>query len=85
MAVVRYTPYGQRALRALPPDVAPRIEAAIRRLADGRAQGEPLSGRWRGLWRLRLGDWRIIYALPGDDVVVIHGIGHRRDVYRQRR
>jgi mRNA interferase RelE/StbE len=34
-----------------------------------------------GVWRLRKGDWRAIFILEGEDVVVLR-IGNRRDIYR---
>jgi mRNA interferase RelE/StbE len=40
-----------------------------------------LKGEFAGLHRYRVGDYRIIYALMDEDVVVLR-IGHRRDVYR---
>jgi mRNA interferase RelE/StbE len=34
-----------------------------------------------GVWRMRKGDWRAVFRIRGDDVVVDR-VGHRRDVYR---
>jgi mRNA interferase RelE/StbE len=34
-----------------------------------------------GVWRLRKGDWRAVYRIQGNDVVVDR-VGNRRDVYR---
>jgi len=34
-----------------------------------------------GVWRLRKGDWRAVYTIEGDDVVV-RNVGNRREVYR---
>ena len=50
---------------------------------DPRHFGEPLKGGLAGLWRYRVGDYRIICE-PQDDrlVVVAIAIGHRRQVYR---
>ena len=33
------------------------------------------------LWRLRMGDYRIVYSVEGSIVLVI-AIGHRKDIYR---
>jgi mRNA interferase RelE/StbE len=44
---------------------------------------ERLQGRFKGLFKLRVGDYRIIYEL--DDprrLIVVHLVGHRRDIYR---
>lgn len=42
---------------------------------------EPLSGAFRGVYKLRVDDWRVIYTVEGD-TVVIQAIGHRREIYR---
>ena len=47
---------------------------------------EPLTGDLAGLYKFRAGDYRIFYQiLPDEQTIVIHEIGHRRDVYRKRR
>ena len=46
---------------------------------------EVLTGDLTGLHKLRVGDYRVIYEiLHQEQVIVIHAIGHRRDVYRKR-
>ena len=46
---------------------------------------EVLTGDLTGLHKLRVGDYRVIYEiLHQEHVIVIHAIGHRRDVYRKR-
>jgi mRNA interferase RelE/StbE len=47
--------------------------------------GKPLVGELEGLRSARRGDYRIIYEIFGDDqVVLIHCVQHRKDVYRPR-
>lgn len=55
-----------------------RIEKELSRKA---ASYPALKGRFQGLRKFRVGDYRVIYALLGEDVVVLR-IGHRKDVYR---
>jgi mRNA interferase RelE/StbE len=43
--------------------------------------GKPLTGKLEGLWRLRVGDWRVIYEIEGSKVI-IYAIGNRKDVYK---
>ena len=39
----------------------------------------------QGELRIRIGDWRVIYAVRDEEVLVlVIKIGHRRDVYRAR-
>ncbi|MGC8490877.1 MAG: type II toxin-antitoxin system RelE family toxin [Syntrophobacteraceae bacterium] len=59
-----------------------RIIAAIRSLSDApRPFGSrKLSGR--DAWRIRVGDYRVIYEINDDALVVlVVSIGHRRDIY----
>lgn len=45
--------------------------------------GEPLKANKAGLWRYRVGDYRIICEIQDERLVVVAiAIGHRRDVYK---
>jgi mRNA interferase RelE/StbE len=55
----------------------------IDRLADNPTAGARLKGELDGLWRVREGDFRIIYELRQQEVtVLVLRVGHRREVYR---
>jgi mRNA interferase RelE/StbE len=73
----------QRTLEALPEHVYRRVAAALRGLSgDPRPPGcTRLTGRPG--WRIRVGDYRVIYEIDDTHrtVTVLH-IGHRRDAYR---
>jgi len=43
--------------------------------------GEALHGEFRGLFKYRIGDYRVIYTKMVDGILVLQ-IGHRREVYR---
>ena len=44
-----------------------------------------LTGPLAGLCKLREGDYRIIYQiLHSEETIVVHAIGHRKDVYRKK-
>ena len=73
-----------RALRRIPEAELLRIDSRIRSLAhDPRPTGcKKLTGE-ESLYRVRQGDWRIVYqVLDGERSVVVLVVGHRRDVYR---
>ena len=81
---VEVRPAAIRALRRLDPQMRPRIQGAIALLAqDPRPPGaRKLRGR-AGL-RIRVGDYRIIYTVEDDVLmVVVVTLGHRREVYEQ--
>lgn len=43
----------------------------------------PLTGNFAGLYKLRIGDYRVIYEILHDEhVILVHIVGHRREVYR---
>ena len=62
-----------------------RLVDAIDRLPENPFLGSALKGELRGLRRLRVGDYRVLYELRQDAliVLVVH-VAHRRDVYRRR-
>jgi mRNA interferase RelE/StbE len=68
----------------LPTAMAAMIRRAInsRLTADPIAYGKPLRHSLKGRWRLRVGDWRVVYLvdLP-QRVVTITAIKHRKDIY----
>jgi mRNA interferase RelE/StbE len=43
---------------------------------------EPLSGDLSGAYKIRIGDWRVIYAVD-KQAIVIYAIGHRREIYKK--
>lgn len=76
-------PRAQKELARLPTDAYERIRTAIRALAEEpRPPGcRKLSGR--DGWRIRVGDYRVLYEIEdASKVVTVLQVGHRRDVYR---
>lgn len=73
-------PSAQRELGAVPAEVSHRLRGAIVELAqEPRPSGcRKLTGR-EG-WRLRVGDYRVLYDIDDNRKAVT--IGHRRDMYR---
>ena len=65
--------------RVAKPDRA-RIVAAIDRLAETPHLGAALKGDLRGLRRIRVGDYRVVYEVQDDELVVlVVRAAHRRD------
>jgi mRNA interferase RelE/StbE len=69
-------------LPLIPRNIRTRIARAIaRRLAPSPDRaGTPLRGTLKGYWKLRVGDYRVVYAVRGTDVWVL-AIRHRATVY----
>jgi mRNA interferase RelE/StbE len=79
---IELRPAAVRALKKLDPPVARRLHGAIALLAEDPRPpaARPLRGR-PGM-RVRVGDYRIIYTVEDDVLlVVVVTLGHRRDVY----
>ena len=58
------------------------LEQRVAPAASPRALGEALTSTFAGLWRYRVGDYRVICRIEDDRfVVLVVRIGHRRDVY----
>jgi mRNA interferase RelE/StbE len=59
------------------------LEDEIAILEDPRTRGKALHGEKRGLWRYRVGDYRIICEILDDQLVIAAiTIGHRKEVYK---
>lgn len=84
-ARVDYKASVARDLRQLDRRAAERV---LRRIEQTMAveghQGEALFGEFAGLYRLRVGDYRVIYTRTDEGYLVLR-VGHRRDVYRRGR
>lgn len=84
---IRFKPSAGRAFDRLPQDAKKRVSAAIDDLAsDPRPRGvAKLSGE-DDLFRIRAGDYRVVYSIRDRELLVlVVRIGHRRDVYRDNR
>jgi addiction module RelE/StbE family toxin len=67
------------------PPARKRIKKAIEeRLATNPIEyGKPLRYSLKGCRRLRMGDWRIIYKVEENNLVLVVKIGHRKEVYEE--
>lgn len=84
---VRLLDTASKDLAGLDNQVARRIVERIHWLVEnlGDANLEALTGDFEGLFKLRVGNYRIIYELLHEEqLIIIHTIGHRREIYRRR-
>lgn len=67
---------------AISKDIRDRIKSAIatRLTSEPAKYGKPLRGTLAGYWKLRVGDWRVVYTIYGNEVVVF-AIKHRSRAY----
>jgi mRNA interferase RelE/StbE len=72
-----------RDLKKLSKAEAGRILDKIEKELSKKADTYPvLKGQFAGLRKYRVGDYRVIYVILGDDVLILR-IGHRRGVYKK--
>jgi mRNA interferase RelE/StbE len=74
-----------RQLERIDPPVADRITGKLAWLADHAADVDhvPLRGDLAGFYKLRVGDWRVIYEVdPARRTLVVLAVKHRREAYR---
>jgi mRNA interferase RelE/StbE len=73
----------QKELDALDDPPFARIDRKILALSDNpRPSGCKKLRGYKDLWRIRVGDWRVVYIINDDTkIVAVTRIAHRRDVY----
>ena len=81
---VTLAPAAARQLRKLDPPARRHIQATLELLADNPrppAATQLVGGS--GEWRVRTGNYRVVYEIEDDVLLVlVLAVGHRRDVYR---
>ena len=85
---IEFDPAALKELSKLDKPVEKRILKFLRervaKLDDPRQVGARLQGAMSGLWKYRVGDYRLICALEHDRLVVlVLRVGHRREIYKR--
>ena len=78
MAIV-FTAAATRQWLSLSADVRRRLDAKLRAFAET-GQGDVKRLKGRAGARLRVGDWRIIFYVERNTMIVV-AVGHRREIY----
>ena len=70
-------------MERLPAEVYDRLDGAILALADEPRPPGCVKLKGREDWRIRVGDYRIVYSIDDEQrIVEVLNVTHRRDVYR---
>lgn len=86
MEVIYRVNYNRQAVREDIPRLSATVKKRIASAIDQKLQtrpelyGHPLRGSLVGYWKLRVGDYRIVYSIQGQEVF-IEGIQHRSNIY----
>jgi mRNA interferase RelE/StbE len=83
---VSLAPAAARQMRKFDPQVRRRVQAVIELLAtDPRPPSATRLVGGGGEWRVRTGDYRIVYEIEdGRLLVLVLSVGHRREIYQRR-
>lgn len=69
-------------LKKLDKENQKRIAKKIGSLIENPELGKPLTANLAGLWSLRIGDYRVLYEIKNNELMIlVIKIGHRKNVY----
>ena len=86
MWIIKARPSVKKDLKRIDPKNRKKIEdylyQKVAKLQNPRDLGKALSGSFKGLWRYRVGNYRIIVRIFEQDLEILTlRVAHRRDVY----
>jgi mRNA interferase RelE/StbE len=85
---VIYSPGADRDLENLDNSIVQRIVKKVKEITDQEnplVYAKALTGHLQGLYRFRVGDYRIIFSINKDEtitILIILKIAHRKEVYK---
>jgi len=77
---LEFAPRFSRRLRDLDQHTQLRILRDVQIIKQNPYAGKVLKGRWEGSYSFRIGDYRVIYLVSGDKVILLT-VGHRKSIY----
>jgi len=85
MPQVEFTTQAEKGLGRIEKHIAQRILKKIRWLAESieLIHHQALSAQFEGAYKLRVGDYRVVYTMEKtSNLIIIHLVGHRREIYK---
>jgi mRNA interferase RelE/StbE len=77
---IDFLPEAKHDLKRLSPEIARRIMRKITAMQDGLAGNVKRLVHYTPGFRLRVGDWRVLFEVAGS-MIIIHRIAHRSEAY----
>ena len=69
-------------LRAIDREIALRILHGLTEYGEsGKGDLKALAGQWQGYLRLRIGEYRVIFAIAPEEITIVR-VRHRSEAYR---
>ena len=79
-----YTEGAAKDIRRLHPQVKQRLKLALERYSEAPLQfALRLTNSEVGTYRFRVGDYRVVFDIQGDGLIILR-VGHRREIYRDK-
>ena len=79
---LHFSARSHRDLRKLDSQISARVIHRVKRYAaTGDGDVKRVKGRPRGQLRLRVGDWRVFFTQPDQEIIEINAILHRSNAY----
>jgi mRNA interferase RelE/StbE len=79
---IELKPKAVKDLRKIPKDQASRIADALEDLADGMKGDIKRLTSFTPEYRLRVGDYRVLFEIEDSSRIVVYRVRHRREAYR---
>ena len=81
---IRWEARGLKEAESLPRAARLQILDAVESLMENPLKGERLSAEWKGVRRLRVGTYHVLYAFDGSELLMlVLRVRHRREAYRK--
>lgn len=83
--MVTISPAAKRQIKNLEPKIQEKIVQHLREIGKNpRPSGTKKLSGTRDVYRLRIGDYRVVYQIRGDELIIlILGVGHRQEIYKK--
>lgn len=79
------TPDAKKDLKKLDKSIQKKVSAYLDEVAElenPRSRGKGLSSNLHGLWRYRVGDYRILCKIKDEELIIlVLEVGHRKNIY----
>lgn len=80
--IVVYTPEAEKQFAKLDKPIQKRIKKYLDEIEDPRSRGKALIGNLLGIWRYRVGDYRILCKIKNEELIIlVLEVGHRSKIY----
>jgi mRNA interferase RelE/StbE len=70
-------------IRHLHPQIKRKLRAALEQIVKSPQSGKPLKDKLTGLWSFRVGKFRVVYRISGNDKVELLAFGGRATIYEE--